>query len=264
MNIKYKMGIWMTVVAVFASGFWFYIDRWLNYSGALTYSNWNMLSLVFFVFLISAVSISLMLFKDKYVALAILGLAIFSQLIFFGFTLLNLLGLIIFLLSGYNARARLHNELDQRIKFKTSTIIRNSIKPLILGIFLVVSFSAYQSSALESVKKMDKVPSIGTTFVKELVHKMIGRDYNLDMRQTDQVIDQTIVETDKQINSMFSPYLHYAPPVLAFVLFLILYGLNWIFLWLSMLLCVGVIATLRMMKFITIEEKDVKAEMMVV
>ena len=63
---------------------------------------------------------------------------------------------------------------------------------------------------------------------------------------------------------MFSPYLHYAPPVLAFVLFLILYGLSWIFLWLSMLICIGVIAALRMMKFITIEERDVKAEVMVV
>jgi len=264
MNIKYKVSIWIAVVIVFASGFWFYIDRWLNHSGALTYSNWNMLSLVFLVFLISAVSVGLMLFRNKYVALAILGLVILPQLIFFGFTLLNLLGLVIFLLFGYNARSRLYNELEQRIKFKAGVIIRNSIKPLILGMFLVVSFSAYQSSALESVKKMDKVPSIGTTFVKELVQKMIGRDYNLDMRQIDQAIDQTIVETDKQINSMLSPYLHYAPPILAFVLFLILYGLNWIFLWLSMLLCVGVIAILRMRKFITIEEKDVKAEKLIV
>ena len=169
-----------------------------------------------------------------------------------------------FLLLGYGTWSRIRNELEQRIKFKAGSIIRNSLKPLILGIFLVVSFSAYQSSALVSVQKMDRVPSISETFARDIISKMIGQDYKLDARQTDQVIKQTIAETNKQINNMFSPYLKYAPPVLAFVLFIVLYGLNWIFLWLSMLLCVGVVALLRMARFIRIEECDVKAETLVI
>ncbi len=264
MDIKYKVGVWLMIVAILASGFWFNIDLWLNHSGTLTYSNWNLLSLVFMIFLISSVGIGLVLFRNIYVTMGMLAIVVLPQLIFFGFSLLNLLGLALFILLGYNTRSRINGELGQRIKFKIGYIIRNSLKPLILGILLVVSFSAYQGSALESVKKMDRVPSISATFAREIIGKMIGQDYNLDAQQTDQVIKQTISETNRQINSMLSPYLRYAPPILAFVLFIVLYGLSWIFLWLSMLLCVGVVALLRTMKFVKIEERDVKAEKLIV
>jgi hypothetical protein len=264
MNNNYKIGIWAVVVAVLALGFWYNIDQWLNHSGSLSYSNWNVLSLMFLIFLLSSISIGLILFRNKYLSLGILALAILPQLLLFGFSFLNILGLVLFIFLGYNTRSRINNEVEQRIKFRTGSIIRNSLKPLILGIFLVVSFSAYQSSAFESVQKRDRVPSISETFAREIIGRMIGQDYKLDAQQTDQVIKQTITETNKQINNMFSPYLKYAPPVLAFVLFVVLYGLNWIFLWLSALLCVGAVALLRMMRFIRIEERDIKAEMLIV
>jgi len=50
---------------------------------------------------------------------------------------------------------------------------------------------------------------------------------------------------------------------LAFGLFLILWGLSWIFIWLSVLLGMLIFWILKKTKVVSIEERDIKAEVLI-
>ncbi|MEK7603954.1 MAG: hypothetical protein AAB461_02425, partial [Patescibacteria group bacterium] len=83
-------------------------------------------------------------------------------------------------------------------------------------------------------------------------------------QKKENVIAETARVTVQQINNLLSPYFQYAPPLLAFGLFLILLGLNWIFVWLSVLAGVGIFWILKKTGFIMIKEYDIKGERLTV
>src|SRR3989344_1720239 len=78
------------------------------------------------------------------------------------------------------------------------------------------------------------------------------------------IISQIAGETFREINTFLKPYFQFAPPLLAFGLFLVLWGLSWFFIWLSVLVGMLIFWILKKTKMVIIKEKDVKAEMLVI
>src|SRR3990167_9725449 len=142
-------------------------------------------------------------------------------------------------------------------------VVQTGAWPVITGLFILISFAVYQSPFAEELEKSEKLPSASQNFIRSIVEQTVGRQVQTNNEAEKQnIITQISKETFGEINTFLKPYFQYAPPLLAFGLFLILWGLSWIFIWLSVLLGIFVFLILKKTDMVMIEERDVKAEML--
>ena len=136
---------------------------------------------------------------------------------------------------------------------------------VVLGIFVLISFAAYQSPLAKEIESSKKLPSGTEVFIRDIVANTIGsRVDTVNEAEKQNIISQITNETFGEINTFLKPYFQYAPPLLAFGLFLILWGLSWIFIWLSVLLGMLIFWVLKKTDVIKIEERDIKAEVLII
>jgi len=252
------------LIAFLAWGFWGYIDYVLN---VITPDSFDFdkepQPLINLIFQSALIVIGLILFKEKRWGLSLAGIVAFAYLLRFGFSYLNLTGVGIFVLLVLNARLNAVQELQERTRINPRLILRRGLTPIIIGYFVLISFAAFQSPVLESIKSTERLPSVTETFIKNVVDSTIGSRVD-DPSQREQVVGQVATETIGSINTFLKPYFRYAPPTLAFGLFLVLWGLSFIFIWLSVFAGMLVFWILRKTGFVRVEEKDVKAEVLVI
>ena len=262
-KLTIKLIIWHAVVLILSLMFWGYGSR---LSGeVISGKSFDGLAGFYLIFLVTAVVMGIALFQKKIWALTLAGLVGLIYLFQFGFTGLNLLGVGIFLLLGLYSSVNSGAEISQRTKINMRRIVQLSSLPVILGLFILVSFAAYQSPAIQKLKSADRLPSQTETFIRSVVENTIGSQIEaVSKTEKQNIINQVSQQAFNQINNFIKPYFQYSPPLLAFGLFLILWGLSWIFVWLSVLLGMLVFWILKKTGVVKIEEKDVKAEVLVV
>jgi len=243
--------------------FWGYGSR-LS-SEVISAKSFDGMAVLYLVLLLTAVVMGIALFRKKVWALTLSGVVGLVYLLQFGFTQLNLLGVGIFLLFGLYSLTNSRTEIGQRTKINIRRIIQVGAWPVIMGLFVLVSFAVYQSPFAEELSRSEKLPSASQSFIRSIVEQIVGRQVQTDNETEKQnIITQITNETFGEINTFLKPYFQYAPPLLAFGLFLILWGLSWIFVWLSALLGMLIFWVLKKTKVVKIEERDVKAEVLVV
>jgi len=227
----------------------------------------EILSLGAFLLLTSVIVIGYALFRYRWwawpsvVSLIVGGLFVAQ----FGFSWLNLVGVIMFMALNYWTYGRVGQELSQRFRVNISAILRQGLMPVVLGIFIMISFAAYQSPLAENLEKSERLPSVSQNFIRSIVEQTVGRQVQTSNETEKQnIITQITNETFGEINTFLKPYFQYAPPLLAFGLFLILWGLSWIFVWLSVLLGMLIFWILKKTKFIKIEKYTIEAEKLTV
>ena len=262
-KLTLKLIIWHVVVLILALMFWSYGSR-LS-SEVLFGKGFDAIAVLYLVLLLTVVVMGIALFQKKVWALTscgIIGAIYFFQ---FGFTPLNLLGVGILLLLGLYSSVNSGAEISQRTKINMRRIIQHGSSPVILGLFVLVSFAVYQSPFAEELGKSERLPSASQNFIRSIVEQTVGRQVKTNNeREKQNIISQITGETFGEINTFMKPYFQYAPPLLAFGLFLILWGLSWIFIWMSVLLGMLIFLILKKTGIIRIEERDVKAEVLVV
>ena len=260
---SYKLAVWHGVVLVLSLMFWGYGGR---VSGdVLSGNSFDGLAVLYLVLLLTVVVMGIALFQKKVWALTLCGIVGAIYLFQFGFTQLNLLGAGIFLLLGLYSSANSGTEISQRTKVNIRRIIQHGSMPIIIGLFILVSFAVYQSPFAEELEKSEKLPSASQNFIRSIVEQTVGRQVQTNNEAEKQnIITQITNETFGEINIFLKPYFQYAPPLLAFGLFLILWGLSWIFIWLSVLLGMLIFWILKKTGIVKIVERDVKAEMLII
>ena len=262
-KLTLKLIIWHVVVLILALMFWGYGSR--VSSEVLSGNSFDGMAVLYLVLLLTAVVIGIALFQRKVWALTLNGIVGIIYLFQFGFTQLNLLGAVIFMLLGLYSSANSKSEITQRTKINIRRIIQHGSLPVILGLFILISFAVYQSPFAEELEKADRLPSASQNFIRSIVEQTVGRQIPTNNEAEKQnIITQITNETFGEINTFLKPYFQYAPPLLAFGLFLILWGLSWFFVWLSVLLGMLVFLILKKTGVIKIEERDVKAEVLVI
>ena len=258
-----KLIIWHGVVLVLSLMFWGY-GSWLS-SEVISAKSFDGLAVLYLILLLTAVVMGIALFQKKIWVLTLGGIVGAIYLFQFGFTRLNLLGVGIFLFLGLYSSVNSRAEIGQRTKINMRRIIQHGSLPVILGLFILISFVAYQSSFAEELGKSERLPSASQNFIRSIVEQTVGRQIKTNNEAEKQnIITQITSETFGEINTFLKPYFQYAPPLVAFGLFLVLWGLSWIFIWLSVLLGMLIFWILKKTKVVSIEEKDVKAEVLVV
>jgi len=256
--------MWHGMVALAGWILWWDVARWLE---AISLDkDFVSYAVLFFGLLVSLVGLGFLIFRKKWLTLS------FGGLIWLGFILnftngpnLYLIGLGILVLSGLNSFTAIAGEATQRTKISSQVILRRGAMPFILGLFILGSFGAYKSPALDKFKDMNALPSGTERYIRLVVQNTIGKNIQVrNEKERDLVISQVSQETTHELNTFLGPYFRYAPPVLAFALFLILWGLSWIFMWISVGIGVLIFWILKKAEFVRIEEKDIKAEVLII
>lgn len=186
-------------------------------------------------------------------------------LVGFGYTWLNLLAVITFWLCNVWAQERALQDLRERMKINMQRSLRTTIMPIVLGFFIIASFAAYQSNFAEKIKATDQLPSQSQIFFHDTVDKLFGSKLGPENSKQRQVaVNEVATGTFKGINDFLRPYFKWAPPVVAFGLFIILWGLSWIFIYAATLVATIMFWILKRIKIVRIEERDVKAEVLII
>lgn len=224
-------------------------------------------SFVAFLLLSSTIVIGYALFRKNWwlwaliVSLIVGGLFIIQ----FGFSWLNLTAVILFFILNLEAYRRAGGEMKDRIKINIEAVLNRGLRPIVVGIFILVSFATYQSPLVEQIKTSGNLPSQTRQLIQQITEKIIGNKADMvPAKQRQSIISEVASQTYQEINSLLKPYFQYAPPALAFGLFLILFGLSWLFVFVAMLVGLGLFWILKKTNIIKIEERDVKAEVLII
>jgi len=220
-------------------------------------------AIINFVVLVSVISLGLAIFRKKRWELMASGIVGIIFLLFFGWTYINLLGVLIAMSLFEYARFASVEEIDQRTKINSRMVVRRGATGVVLAFFVLISFAAYQSPVATGIAEAGQLPSATQQLIRSVVDSVIGSQVPAGPEK-EGVISQVANETTKQFNNILKPYFQYAPPLLAFGLFLILWGLSWIFVWLSVFIGMGVFWILKKTNFVKIEKRNVEAEILII
>ncbi len=279
MQSKYKLTGWHALILILSWEFW----RYLSYLFESSAPDFEPAMVLNFILISSVTTLGLMLFtpneaararsvpllrtgfRKKWHALSFGAMHGIFYLVYFGFNPLNLLGVAILIGLLFVSRFQINSELNERFKVNPRAVLRRGLMGVVLGIFVLISFAAYQSPLAKEIERSQQLPSRTEVFIRNIVENTIGPRVDTGSEAEKQsVISQITGETLKQLNALLGPYFQYAPPLLAFAVFLILWGLSWFFIQLSVLVGVLMFWALKKMKIVIIEEHDVKAEALVV
>ena len=245
---------------------WVSVQVWLRGSLFAIQSNANIAALsATFVLLLSLLAVGLILFQNRLwtIYLGLISGVTFSMI--FGISNLNLVGLFILVMLFYHAQDIVHGEINERIKMNSRLLVKKGLVNFIVAFFVLMSFAAFQSPAIEEFKNIKKLPSSSEIFIETIVEQTLGGQLSqATPQQKELVLNQVTQEVLREANTFLAPYFQYAPPALAFGLFLVLWGVGWIFIWLAVLLGVLIFWILKKAKFFRIEERDIKAETIVI
>lgn len=257
-----KFVLWCVLVAITSFWMWAGVQNWLK--GSLyDFSNIGNFIILggLFAALLVLLSLGFVLFQNRIWSIyfgLIVGV-IYSLLL--GVSEINLVGIFILVMLFYHAQDIIIGEVKERIKMNSRLLLKKGMVNVVVSFFILVSFAAYQSPAIEEFKNINKLPSSSEIFIKTVVEQMLNSQLGeISPQQKEQIFNQTTQEVVREFNLWLEPYFQYAPPALAFGFFVILWGVGWIFVWLAVLLGIIMFWGLKKTKFFRIEEKDIKAE----
>ena len=270
----YRLIIWHGVVAV---GVWGLFSLKSSFQvNSVTGFDINLPSFGWFLWTVAFIGLGYILFSNEADHVHLIGghrilsftISFIVGILFlvgFGYTWLNLLAVIIFWLCNVWAQERAVSEVTQRVKINMMRTLTLTLMPIVLGFFVIASFAAYQSNFADKIKDSKQLPSQAEVFFRSAIDTMFGSNLGPDNSRQRQVAVNTVAAgTFQSINLFLRPYFQWAPPLVAFGLFLVLWGLSWIFVYAAMVVALIVFWILKKTKMVRIEERDVKAEVLVI
>lgn len=259
MPTKYKLIIWHVLIVLLALVFWTYMAELIaRSSDSLTIEPEGV---IFLLALTSVVALGFALFQKRWLVLsftAAMGLPYVLALPGY----LSWAGIAAMVLLLFYSRSATVRELRERSKVNIRAVLGRSLTGAMLAVFVAISFAAYTSPIAEELERSERLPSGIEKFIRTIVESTIGPRIEGSQAEKQTVISQVARETFHELNTFFGPYFKHAPPLLAFTVFLILWGLSWIFIQLSIWVGWAIFVLLKKVKFVEIKEHDAKAEIL--
>lgn len=222
-------------------------------------------SLVAFVLLTAVIVMGYIMFRQRRWAGSITAILGVLFLIAFGWNWLNFIAVGIVLGFNFWSATRVRREINERRVLNIQDAFYHGLMPVVLGLFVMISFAAYQSPLAGQIKSARQLPSQTQTLFQKIVNNTIGQKIQATTPgQRQMILNEIASQTFQEFNSFLKPYFQYAPTVLAFGLFLILWGLSFIFVWLGILAGLVMYWILKKSGVIRTENIDVKSEVLIV
>lgn len=261
-----KFILWCVLVAVTSFWMWVGVHAWFQGSLFELDSKTNLGILgTLFVILLSLLAIGLVLFRNQLWSVYLGLISGITYLLVFGINNVNLVGTFILVMLFYHAQDMVSGEIKERIKMNSRLLVKKGLANFMVGFLILMSFGAYQSPAIESFKNLQELPSATNIFVRTIAEQTLsGQLKGVDPKDKEVILNQVSQEIIREANLFLQPYFQYVPPGLAFGLFLVLWGVGWVFIWLSVFLGMAIFWILKKTNFFKIEERDVKAETIII
>lgn len=257
----YKILIWHVGVAVLAWWTWFSGQR--AEFNQVTGVDFRLSSLGAFILLIAVLVLGYVLFQQRKWALTTAGIIGLMFFYVFGWSWLNFVAVGIFMIFNLWSANRVRREIVERKIMNIPDAFYHGLTPVVLGLFVMISFAAYQSPLLEQIQKASALPGQTQVFFQQVIDKTVGSKIQAEAPgQRQQIVGQVASQAFQELNKFLKPYFQFAPPVLAFGLFIILSGLSFVFIWCGMLVGMMLFWMLKKTNVVRIVEKDVKAEVL--
>lgn len=256
MTTKHKLIIWHALVVLLALVFWTYVAGIINQPADSF--ELGLESIVYLVVFASAIALGLVMFPKKWIVLSFTASAGIPYLLAVpGYLVLN--GVASMALLFFFAWFASQRELKERNKVNIRAILRRGLTGVILALLVAISFAAYESPIAAELEKSQRLPSGTERFIGVIVRSTIGPRIE-DGQQKETILAEVTRETFQEFNTLLRPYFKHAPPLLAFAVFLILWGLSWFFIQLAVLVGGLIFMILSKMKFVEVQEYQIKAE----
>ncbi len=255
--------VWHGLVAVLAWWMW-NVGQKIGFN-SVTGLDIQLPSLVAFILLTAVIVTGYIMFRQRRWAVSITAILGVLFLLALGWSWLNFSAVLIAL--GFNlwSATRVRREINERRILNITDAFYHGLMPVVLGLFVMVSFAAYRSPILNEIKTAQQLPSQTQIFFQQIVDNTIGQKIKATTPgQRQQVINEIASQTFQEINNIMKPYFRYAPPILAFGLFLILWGLSFLFVWLGIVVGLALFWILKKTGVVRVENQDVSAEVLVV
>ena len=244
------------IVAVLPFVFWFKIQSWINDPLRFQEQSIWLWPLALFIVFNAFLCLSFLLLSKGLKFVVILS-NFLAFLLFSGFNEILLLGVAISFLFQLVSMSVISKESKNRLQFKFYSALKPGLSRLVTSLLILISFVYFLSSGVQaSVRKKELPPSIQKT-IQVIVGNYVGE--NLEI-QNPRLKAETSSQVLGQINEFLQPYFKFLPPILAFALFIILQGLSFIFVWLSLLLAFIIFAVFKKTGLIRIDKKPQEAE----
>ena len=250
----------LTATTVLAILFWFALVPWLGTGGKLQNLTAWLPPFFALIVLSGAMAIGVLLFERKSLWLLMALLADLPIFAVFGIHALYLIFIGFSLLCIFYSGNIMKRELSERYKVDIRVMARAGMRYIILPFLIGVSFVYFFSPQIQARANANAFPESFQRAIVNGVQQVLDSG-NLSESGISGAVAKTTVNTFfDEFNSFLEPYSPYLPPLFAFGLFIVLWGMAFIFNGLSALVARMMFVGLRKVGFVKIEEVDVRAE----
>lgn len=213
------------------------------------------------IIMVSIYGLTLMLIREwplRILAAFLIGL---PPIFIFTFSWTTIAAFAGMLLLNLEAMRIIQNETTARLKVHIRGILSGPIGLILTSLILLVSAVYYVSPAVQKSQEAKELPPTVTQMVQEVTRRVFSSEFaEVPEKERPRVQNQVIQQVLAQLNTTAGPYLKYLPFILTIGMFLLLISLKFIFSWLAVTLALGIFAILRLTGFVSIAEKPVTSE----
>lgn len=251
----------ISTVAVVSALTWWTAHAWLTVPGR--FSDWHtwLLPAVMLTALTAVVALSWGLLERPGDRLAAILASWAVFVLFWPPNIWYISALPLFFLLWYEGSRRIRTDMGERHKVHMWSGLERGVRLILLAMYLMVSLGFY---LLPTSRAADlKTVSSGIRSSLELSYGNPTIQSQLDQlppAAQAQVKRDLLLQVDDAVHRWLGPFGPYVPPLLAFALFLTLWGMSFLFREAALLIAFLLFALLKATGFVRIEEKSVKAE----
>lgn len=250
------------IVSILAScATWWSAQVWLHTPDRFTSLNAMILPLVVIAFATSIVLVAWVLIDSRtHRLIATLGSwAVFT--LFFDPNIWFLSVLPVMALLWFEAGRRIEHDLRDRLTIRIATTVRQAGKLILVGYFLMISLGFFlmpssQEAGVQSVQEGVRT-SVESSYKQDLVARQLSQ---LPQSAQAQIRKEIGNQIDMWVERLLGPFGELIPPILAFVLFLSLYGVNILFRLIAEPMAVAWFKLLLMLGFVRIVSVQVESQ----
>ena len=252
--------IFVTALSVL---FWYLADLWILSPTRLGDEQLWVSLLLTFIVLVPLLAISFLLINKYVFKLLLILLVIIPFFLFFKFHFYYLLSSVLMFWFMVYAIRLAKDEATQRTKINIRMILRRGIPAILLGFFVMISFAYFLSPAVQSIAEKEELPPTFNQAVRQVFDVMFkGEIKDLPLSEQEQKRNEFVSQVIVEANEVIKPFFQYMPPVIAFGLFLVLWGLSLVFVWLSIAVGIMIFSILKRLNFFRISEVQIKSEIL--
>jgi hypothetical protein len=240
---------------------WWASHAWL--SGPSPFSDYRAMVWpgVSVIVLAAVVGLAWMLLEHPLDRLAAILASWASFILFFKPDIWYLSVLPVFVALWYAGSRHIRADVRDHLKIRIWSGLSRGVRLVLLGAYLMISLGFYllpvsKQTDVSTISR-DIQGSVRSTYSSQLVESQLSQ---LPPSVQAQVKAELGSQIDRQVRRFLGPLAPFLPPLLAFGLFLVLWGLSFVFRDLGLALAVGLFAALKATGFVLVEQKQVPAE----